>query len=413
MPNPFVEIISGFRKVEKHIISLIIAVFFIQLVDAAFFMLFNYYLRELNYNDSEIASITAFRYVAIMVLAFPLGVYIKGRRLIPFFRISSIALPLVSFTVIFAVEYRFQAGIMVGMILYGVLRLMLQVCALPFIVLNAKKETHSEAISLYFQTFSISVFASGLINYILASLAPDFFTEKLMLQIFALAALIGSFFVFSIKIEEPLSEKVPLRNIFHSYDWGLIMNALIPTIMIAVGAGFTIPFINLFFQSVHGIDSRYFSIIGSFSFVLVAAMLLFIPFIQRHYGYRTAIVTFQGLAVLALFVMASTEWYSTYSFAMPIAVIAYLLRQPLMNVAGPSTSELSLNYVGERNQEILSALQAAVWSGSWFISSLLFGWMRNLDISYVNIFMITVVLYIIATVWYLRLISAFEILKKR
>jgi len=413
MPNPFVEIISGFRKVEKHIISLIIAVFFIQLVDAAFFMLFNYYLRELNYNDSEIASITAFRYVAIMVLAFPLGVYIKGRRLIPFFRISSIALPLVSFTVIFAVEYRFQAGIMVGMILYGVLRLMLQVCALPFIVLNAKKETHSEAISLYFQTFSISVFASGLINYILASLAPDFFTEKLMLQIFALLALFGTFFVFSIKIKEPLSEKVSLRNVLTSYDWRLILNAIIPNILIAVGAGFTVPFINLFFQSVHGIDSRYFSIIGSFSFVLVAAMLLFIPFIQRHYGYRTAIVTFQGLAVLALFVMASTEWYSTYSFAMPIAVIAYLLRQPLMNVAGPSTSELSLNYVGERNQEILSALQAAVWSGSWFISSLLFGWMRNLDISYVNIFMITVVLYIIATVWYLRLISAFEILKKR
>jgi len=413
MPNPFVEIIGGFRKVEKHIISLIIAVLFIQLVDAAFFMLFNYYLRKLSYSDSEIASITAFRYVAIMVLAFPLGVYIKGRRLMPFFRISSIALPIVSFLVIYAVEYRFQAGIMIGMILYGVLRLMLQVCAMPFIVLNAKKETHSEAISLYFQTFSISVFTSGLINYVLAGLAPDFFTEKLMLQIFALTALIGSFFVFSIKIEEPLSEKVPLRNIFHSYDWGLIMNALIPTIMIAVGAGFTIPFINLFFQSVHGVDSRDFSIIGSLSFVLVAIMLIFIPFIQRHYGYRTAIVTFQGLAILALFVMASTEWYNQYSFALPIAITAYLLRQPLMNVAGPSTSELSLNYVGERNQEILSALQAAVWSGSWFISSLLFGWMRDLEISYVNIFMITVLLYIIATAWYLRLISAFETFKKR
>ena len=141
-------------------------------------------------------------------------------------------------------------------------------------------------------------------------------------------------------------------------------------------------------------------------------MLLFIPFVQRHYGYRTSIVTFQGLAILALFVMASTEWFRNYSFALPIAITAYLLRQPLMNVAGPSTSELSLNYVGERNQEILSALQAAVWSGSWFISSLLFGWMRNLDISYVNIFMITVILYIIATVWYIKLISAFETLNK-
>jgi len=208
MQNPFVEIVSGFRKVEKHIVSLIIAVFFIQLVDAAFFMLFNYYLRDLGYNDVEIANITAFRYLAIVLLALPLGIYIKGRPLIPFFRISSIALPLVSFAVIFAVEYKFQAGIIIGMILYGVLRLMLQVCAMPFIVLNAKKETHSEAISLYFQTFSISVFASGLINYLLASLAPEVFTEKLMLQIFALTALLGFFFVLSIKVKEPVSENI-------------------------------------------------------------------------------------------------------------------------------------------------------------------------------------------------------------
>jgi hypothetical protein len=39
--------------------------------------------------------------------------------------------------------------------------------------------------------------------------------------------------------------------------------------------------------------------------------------------------------------------------------------------------------------------------------------MRNLEISYVNIFMITVLLYIVATVWYLRLISAYEKMNKK
>jgi hypothetical protein len=157
MPNPFVEIISGFRKVEKHIVSLIIAVFFIQLVDAAFFMLFNYYLRDLGYSDSEIANITAFRYVSIMVLALPLGVYIKGRRLIPFFRISSIALPIVSFLVIFAVEYKFQPGIMVGMVLYGVLRLMLQVCAMPFIILKVTRLETKICLNSVFLAYTLSI----------------------------------------------------------------------------------------------------------------------------------------------------------------------------------------------------------------------------------------------------------------
>ena len=371
-------------------------------------MLFNYYLRDLNYSDTEIAMVTAFRYVAIMVLAFPLGVYIKGRRLKPFFKIAAITLPLTTLGVIYAVENNIQWALMLGMILFGVFRLMIQVAAMPFIILNAKRDTHSEAISLYFQTFSVSIFISGILYFILNSLSPDFFTEKVMLQLVALLGLCGFYFVLRIKVEEKVTEMVSFRKVFHAYDWGRILNALIPTFLIAIGAGFTIPFINLFFQSVHGIDSKEFSLLGSFSFVLVTIMLTFIPYIRRRYGYQTVIVGFQSMAILALFIMASTEWYKDLAIALPLAIGAYLLRQPFMNVAAPATSELSLYYVGERNQEIMGALQAAIWSGSWFVSSLLFGWMRSLEISYVNIFMITIVLYIIATQWYVILIKKYK-----
>ncbi|MBK7819269.1 MAG: hypothetical protein IPJ60_18340 [Sphingobacteriaceae bacterium] len=54
-----------------------------------------------------------------------------------------------------------------------------------------------------------------------------------------------------------------------------------------------------------------------------------------------------------------------------IAIACYLLRQPLMNMAGPMTTELVLNYVGKNNREITSALTSAIWSGSWVISGLL------------------------------------------
>ncbi len=408
VPGLIKKIFSDFKNVEKHIINMIIAVFFIQLVDAAFFMLFNYYLRSLHYTDTDIATITAYRYVAIVLLAFPFGIYIKGRKILPLIRVSSIALPITSLFVLYAVENSIQWMIFFGMIVYGVLRLIIQASALPFIILNARKETHSESISLYFQTFSLSVFIAGVINYLLVSLSPEFFTEKRMLQIVSILALFSFYFVFKIDLSEKYTERVDLKSFLRSYDWRLIGNAVIPTILIAVGAGFTIPFINLFFQSVHGIESQSFSIIGSLSFLLVTFLLVFIPYIQKHYGYRMAIVMFQGLAVLALFIMASTEWYKDWVYAAPIAIIAYVFRQPLMNVAGPSTSELSLNYVGERNQEILSAIQAAIWSGSWFISSILFGWFRGLGISYVNIFMITVGMYIVATLWYLKLIAVYE-----
>ena len=91
-----------------------------------------------------------------------------------------------------------------------------------------------------------------------------------------------------------------------------------------------------------------------------------------------------------------------------IAVIAFLTRQPLMSVAAPATSELSLHYVGERNQEIIGALNATVWSGSWFVSSRIFGYLRSIEMPYVNIFLFTAGLYAVAVLWYVYLIQSYE-----
>jgi hypothetical protein len=85
-------------------------------------------------------------------------------------------------------------------------------------------------------------------------------------------------------------------------------------------------------------------------------------------------------------------------------MFCFLLRQPLMNMAGPMTSELVMNYVGKKNQEMVSALTAAIWSGSWFISSVIFKILRQSGIAYVYIFMITAVLYAMGVIWYYALI---------
>ena len=48
-----------------------------------------------------------------------------------------------------------------------------------------------------------------------------------------------------------------------------------------------------------------------------------------------------------------------------------------MNMAAPMTSELTMNYVGKENQEILSAITAAIWSGSWYFSSQIFRFLKK------------------------------------
>ncbi|MBA3664298.1 MAG: hypothetical protein H0W61_08840 [Bacteroidetes bacterium] len=179
---------------------------------------------------------------------------------------------------------------------------------------------------------------------------------------------------------------------------------MVPTLIIAVGAGLTIPFISLFFDKVHHLDKGGFSVLSSFAAVLVAYCAMLVPKIKKYVGYKVAVPTTQTLAVVSLVALATTQFYSQYSVAVVIAAICYLFRQPLMNMAGPMTTELVLNYVGKGNREITSALTAAIWSGSWVVSGFMVKIMFSQGYQFVNIFLITSVLYAFGVVMYYLLI---------
>jgi len=402
------KILQDFAKVPEHILYLLGAVFFIQLIDASLFILFNFHLKELGYNDSEIAHLVSYKYAAVVLFAFPLGLLIKGRSLLQFFRIGAVVAPTFMLSILYALEMEYTTMAYVLVFLFGLGTICISVTAMPFIILNTPEERHSEAVTLYFQIFSGTAFISGMINYILNSIAPDIFSEGTVLKLFGFLGFVSVWFVNKIELKENISEPVPMLDFVQAYDWKRIGIAVFPTILIAVGAGLTIPFINLFFLNVHGIESKEFSLFGSISFVLVVFAMFFIPAIRRRFGYTIIVNGFQSLAVLALFTMAITEWFASWEWAATLAVAAFLIRQPLMQVASPVVTEMTMYYVGERNQEMMGALNASIWSGAWFFSALIFGILRSWEVAYSNIFMLTVLLYFIAILVYHWLIKDYE-----
>ena len=188
------------------------------------------------------------------------------------------------------------------------------------------------------------------------------------------------------------------------HDWFLIIKGLIPTLIIATGAGLTIPFISLFFDKVHHFDKGSFSFVSAIAAVLVVWGALLVPKIKQNIGYKIAIPTTQALAIISLVALATTQLYSQYAVALYIAIACYLLRQPLMNMAGPMTSELVMNYVGKKNREITSALTAAIWSGSWVLSGFFVKIMFSKDYEFVSIFLITSIMYAFGVLTYYFLI---------
>lgn len=397
-----------YREIPRHILYLVLAEFCLQLVNSAFFLLLNYYMVDQGFDDPTIADMVSYRFLMVMLLAFPLGLLIKGRKIKPFFYAACFLSPLMAILTIWAIGAGQTPLVYVGLSAWGVCFMGLHVTAMPYMLLNTEPKHHTQSIALFFQTWSVSMILVGGLSFLLNRNLPGVFSHQTLLYVFSGLGLLSSIFIARINIEETVSEKVGLDQFSTSYDWPLIIKVLIPTLIIAIGAGFTIPFINLFFLKVHGIEEDVFSLMGAFTYGLVALGVLYVPAINKRFGYGVSITLIQSLAVVALIIMATTEFYNGLWFAAYLAITFYIIRQPLMNLAGPMTSELTMYYVGKRNRELISALNASIWSGSWYFSSQIFRVLRANEQPYAVIFLITAGLYTLGIIWYAYLIRDFK-----
>ncbi len=401
----FFSFIKDYKQLEKPVLNVIVAEFFIQLVNATFMNILPLYMTRQGFSDEEIALFITFRFLGVFILALPLGRFIKGKKLLPLFYLSNFCVPFFGIGIVLAIAFKLKVLTLICLLLWGASFTFMQIPISPFILRNSKKENHTAGISLSYSTWSFGGILSGVIIALLDYINPLFFDEQFILILFSVLGFGGFFFLLKIKNFNEISVDTDRPQVKGATtDWKLIIKALVPTLIIAVGAGLTIPFISLFFDKVHHLDKGGFSVLSSFAAVLVAYCAMLVPKIKKYVGYKVAVPTTQTLAVVSLVALATTQFYSQYSVAVVIAAICYLFRQPLMNMAGPMTTELVLNYVGKGNREITSALTAAIWSGSWVVSGFMVKIMFSQGYQFVNIFLITSVLYAFGVVMYYLLI---------
>ena len=402
--------IKEYKHIEKPIKYVIASEFFIQTVNATFMNIFPLYMTRHGFSDRDIAIFITFRFIGVFILAIPLGKYIKNKKLMPFFYLSNLLVPFFGIAIVIFISLQLKILTLISLLLWGASFTFMQIPIFPFILRNSSKKNQTAAISLSYSTWSFGGILSGIVIALLDYINPIFFDEQFILMLFSIIGFGGLYFLIKLKSfnelinEDFLEDNSQELNKHQPTDWKLIIKALTPTLIIASGAGLTIPFISLFFDKVHNLHKGGFSVLSFIASLLVAYFAMLVPKIKTFIGYKIAIPGTQSLAVISLVALATTQFYNTNPIALIIASACYLLRQPLMNMAGPMTSELVLNYVGKNNREITSALTSAIWSGSWVISCLMVGFMFNYNISFANIFLVTSLLYAIGVILYYLLI---------
>ena len=399
--------INDYKKIELPIKNVIVSEFFIQMVNATFMNILPLYMTRKGFSDKEIALFITFRFIGVFALALPLGKLIKGKRLMSLFFISNFCVPFFGLAIVIFIALGYKILSLLALILWGASFTFMQIPVFPFILRNSDKSHQTAAISLSYSTWSFGGILSGVLIAVLDFINPELFNEQFILLTFSILGFGGLYFLNRVKnftetAFEHHANSVSERK--KKTDWPLVIKALVPTLIIATGAGLTIPFISLFFDKVHHLHKGGFSILSFIASLLVAYFAMLVPRIKEHIGYKIAIPTTQSLAVISLVALATTQFYSQLPIAVMVASFCYLLRQPLMNMAGPMTSELVLNYVGKNNREITSALTSAIWSGSWVISGLMVTVLFALDFSFATVFLITSLLYTFGIIMYYLLI---------
>lgn len=395
---------ASYRHLPRHIVIFTVAEFCLHLGNAAFFLILNIYMRKSGFADAEIGNYLTGRHFMVMLLAYPAGLLVRRSRILPFLYASATAFPILSFLLVAGVAQGWTMALYPIFALWGAAFFSVRAVAVPYMLRNCPEERHSEALALNFASWSMAMIAAGALNYGLTRLNPELFTEQRLLQGFACVGVLSFFFLAQIKEDA----YTPVEGGIRRGDFRLIATALAPTVVIAVGAGLTIQFMNLFFFNVFGVDYDVFSLMGAVTSALASIAVLFVPRLKSRFGYRGAITATQSGAVVALIGLATTAYFAGTAWALALAVALYALRQPLMNMANPMTSELAMYYVGERNREMTSAMTGAVWSGSWFFSAIIFSRLRAADVGYAPIFYITAALYGIGVIGFYRLINRYE-----
>jgi len=389
--------------------------FLINLTVTGQFLLLNLFLKDRGLNDSSIGALTSQRFVATFFLAIPAGLWLRRKPLRWPLILGAALFPLTALASLETVRCGAMTAASGCFLAMGFASLILNVANLPMALRLAPPHQSSEAISLLFATWAAASICGGLMASVLQGIGHfqlgvvhgvfDEYSTLLLLTLIGFAAP----FLFA-RLPDPPPPTQVTRHWLHVHrsDLPVLLRSLLPTLCIATGAGLSIQYLNLFFNSVFGVSATRYSAFGTATNVLVLIAGLIVPEVRRRFGWRGAIIGVQGVAVILLATMGLTELWKLAAWALPLAVACFIIRQPLMSMAGPSISDLTMTYVGERNRELMSACNGAIWSGSWWSAAKAFQLFRAYNMPYWQIFLTTSVLYLIGTFFYLHLINDVE-----
>jgi MFS family permease len=179
-------------------------------------------------------------------------------------------------------------------------------------------------------------------------------------------------------------------------DPGLFAKLLAPGLLISIGAGQVIPFLNLFVQGKFGLDLAQLNAVFAITSLGTVVAILLQPRLARRFGQITSVVIVQGASIPFLVVLG-------FSPVIWTVIAAMAVRNSLMNAGNPIFNAFAMEQVTPGERATLAAAMSVLWQVGWVIGGTWYALLQaslGFEAGYAVAFLTIITLYTIATSLY-------------
>jgi MFS family permease len=331
-----------------------------------FMVIYNFYIRELGFNELVNGKVIAMTSLATALILIPAGILSDkaGRKKLMLY--GAVATGLILFTRSIVES---QSLLILFAFGTGLASAFIQVSIIPWLAENSKPEQRVHLFSIHFAVMTganvIGSLLGGILTDLFGILAPD-------LESIRYTLIIGSFLFMAalipiLRLNENRPPRISasdtkekIKGIPHKASFKIILLFAVAQLMIGFGAGLVIPYLNLYFADRFMASNSLIGLVISLGQGATAVAMIIGPMVVRRLGEVRAVVVLQMLSLPFLLLTAYTQNFW-------LAALGFLFRQALMNAGNPIQMSLMMSKVDDSMKGLANSVNQMVFNLGWAV----------------------------------------------
>jgi MFS family permease len=371
-----------------------------------FRLLFNFYVLSLGYNEAFVGTLQTMQSLAAIVAAIP-AAYVADR--LPS-RPLLVAVPLaLGLAIIGLVALPLPAFLVVFRMLLGTAIASREVVVATYLMQNTSDDERQWVFSFNFCLMMAATFfgytIGGALPTWIGSLVGEAATSTVAYQgaigLLGFAASLGGVPAFLLRESGADARGAP------DLPWRLlrkhgrsVIRFLLPNVIIGLGAGMMMPFMNIYFRKVYGRSDAFIGVLFAAGSIFMALAQFAGPVLAEAKGKIRAVIFAQALSIpflvlLGLGAFLVPAGIVPVGVALGVAIVAFNARIALMNMGNPIYQTFVLEHVDSEVRAMSMSLLSISFQFGWFVMPQVSGSLQVLfgDFGFVPVFAGVILFY--------------------